>query len=352
MRSRLTLTAMVVGASLSHIHAQAPQPNLEAYAAAVRAYVSRGDLEGAVVPLQAFTSKHLDAAVARIIASSDPHLIEAASVFQLEVGIGAIVAFPTAASTHFRLGRILLDSLRPPQGERWGSLLLAFQTLRGTWFGVAASAFLSVNDVARARPWLSDALEMLPRSAPLRTLEGAAYDLEAAMANPDFYPDRKQKMRALLERRRRLALAVDAYREALRRDSEYLLAEIRLGRAQYLLEEYDASRVTLERAEPRAKTVQQRYLAALFLGAAYQVKGDLAAANNAYERALTAMPESQAAVVALSYLESITGRSGHARARVRAFAELAPDADRYWWAYTNGGIDETGLAWLRARVQR
>ena len=193
---------------------------------------------------------------------------------------------------------------------------------------------------------------MLPHSAPLRTMEGAAYDLEAAMANPDFYPNSNQQMRALLERRRRLVLAADAYREALRADSEYLLAEIRLGRAQYLLEEYDASRATLERAEPRAKTVQQRYLAALFLGATYQMKGNMAAANDAYERALAAVPLSQAAVVALSYLDSINGRLGRARARVKAFAEQAPDADRHWWAYTNGGIDETGLAWLRARVQR
>ena len=193
---------------------------------------------------------------------------------------------------------------------------------------------------------------MLPRSAPLRTMEGAVHDLEAAMANPDFYPNSNQQMRALLERRRLLTFAVNAYKEALRGDAEYLLAEIRLGRAQYLLEEYDASRVTLERAEPRAKTVQQRYLAALFLGAACQAKGDMAAANDAYERALAAMPESQAVVVALSYLDSITGRLGRARARVKAFAERAPDADRYWWAYTNGGLDETGLAWLRARVQR
>ena len=78
----------------------------------------------------------------------------------------------------------------------------------------------------------------------------------------------------------------------------------------------------------------------------------MAAANDAYERALAAMPESQAAVVALSYLDSISGRLGRARERVKAFAERAPEADRYWWAHTNGGLDETGLAWLRARVQR
>ena len=232
MGVRLVAVVILTMAAAGGLSAQAQEPNLDAYDNAVRVYVSGGDLTRAVAAPQAFTSKHFDAAVARVIARGDRHLIEAASVFQLELGIGAIVASPTTASGHFRLGRILLDSLRPPQSERRGSLLLAFQTLRGTWFGVAASAFLSINDITRARPWLREALEMLPRSAPLRTMEGAAYDLEAAMATPDFYPNSNQQGRALFERRRRLVFAVTAYKEALSRDSEYVLAEIRLGRAQ------------------------------------------------------------------------------------------------------------------------
>ncbi len=77
----------------------------------------------------------------------------------------------------------------------------------------------------------------------------------------------------------------------------------------------------------------------------------MVAANDAYA-ALAAMPESQASGGRFE-LSRLDHRPARARPeRVKAFAERPPEADRYWWDYPNGGLDETGLVWLRARVQR
>ncbi len=114
MGVRLVAVVILIMAAAGGLSAQAQEPNLDAYDNAVRVYVSGGDLTTAVTALEAFTCKHFDAAVARVIASGDRHLIEAAAVFQLEVGIGASVASPTTASGHLGLA----GSFSTPCGRR------------------------------------------------------------------------------------------------------------------------------------------------------------------------------------------------------------------------------------------
>ena len=153
-----------------------------------------------------------------------------------------------------------------------------------------------------------------------------------------------------MERNRRLALAESSFKEALLRDPTYALAEIRLGRIQYLRDNDDAARATITSAEKRTQEPGHLFLAAMFLGAIHQRQADLDAARACFERALAIVPNSQAAVVALAYIESSTGRPDRAQALARAFAASTTANDRFWGAYKNGGLDEPGLSWLRRRV--
>jgi len=348
MIGRAIAGIIVMSACVSGLAAQAPEPRLDAYDAAVKSYASGGYLTAAVVPLQAFTRKHFDAAVERLVARKDHRFAEAAAMFQLEIGLGVVGLSSAAAAGHFDLGQKLLRSTQPRLHADATQDQLTFWA---TWYGVVGSAFLSVNDPPRARPWIEKALDLRPQSAPLLTLLGAAEELDAASWNPALWTTTSQKTRAMMQRNRGLASAAQNYRTALQSDPSYALAEIRLGRVQFLRRDLEEARATLERAQPRAEEPGHRYLAALFLGAVYQEQDNLAAARAAYERALASVPESQTAAVALGYVELITGRPDRAQALAQAFAATTAD-DRHWWAYKNGGLDEAGLAWLRERIRQ
>ncbi len=340
-------TAALVCAAIS-LASQMPPDRLDAYDAAVRVYVSGGDLAEPVKRLRAFTSEDFDAAAERIIAGKDRALSQAAAVFQLEIAVGVVAVAPTMASEHLALGRLLLDQLVPEPGSAIDDLA----ALRATWYGVAGSVFLSINDTASANVWIKRALDLRPDSPGARALEGAAHELDAAYANPDFYASGNQKTRVTIERHRRLALAEGAFRKALRDDPSFIYAELRLGRVLFLRGNIAEAQTVLERAAARAELTSDRYLASLFLGALHQQRGDLPAARAALERAHAAVPQSQTAVVALAHGDLMTGRADSARTLVRSLVDAAAVDDRVWSAYKNGGVDARGLISLRARVRR
>lgn len=148
---------------------QAPEPRLEAYDTAVRTYTSGEDLTAAVVPLQGFMRKHFDAAVERLISRKDHPFAQAAAMFHLEVGIGVIGVSAAAAARHFDLGQKLLKSTQPRLHADATQDQLTFWA---TWYGVAGSAFLAVNDPPRARPWIQKALDIQPQSRIAANLVG------------------------------------------------------------------------------------------------------------------------------------------------------------------------------------
>ena len=89
----------------------------------------------------------------------------------------------------------------------------------------------------------------------------------------------------------------------------------------------------------------------MFLGAFLQEQKDLAGARAQFERALKISPRSQNAIVALAYVEMLSGRPDKAQALARSFTGT-PNSDEGWWAYKNGTLDAAGLQWLRARVRK
>ena len=159
------------------------------YRAVVATYVKTGDPAAAVTPLLGWDRKTLDAAVAETIAAADPALLEAAAVLHLEIAV-AIAGISTPSSQgYLDLGSRLIDGIVPINPAVTQNLSAErrdeIAKVRATWHGVAGSAFLSVNDVFRARPFFAKALKITPGSAAILTLQGMADEIDGAVSNPD-----------------------------------------------------------------------------------------------------------------------------------------------------------------------
>lgn len=334
--------------------AQPPAPpSPTGYRDAVLTYIKTGNAEVAVRPLLRWDRKSLDEGVLATLDSGDTGLIEAAALLHLEIGV-AIAGLSTASTVgHFELGAQLIESIAPlkPDVRRNLSAARAGEalTLRATWFGVAGSAFLSVGDMVRARQFISIALKALPRSPAALTLMGTADEFDGAIYNPDDIESPALKIRASRERSRLLLSAQQLYERALAADSNYALAQIRLGRVQFLLNNLKQAGEWLQKGSAGAQDPTHKYVAAMFTGALQQQQKNLDGASASFERALAIAPKSQSAIVALAYVELLRGRPDHAQALSRSYTGTL-NSDDGWWAYKNGTLDHAGMRWLRQRV--
>ena len=87
------------------------------------------------------------------------------------------------------------------------------------------------------------------------------------------------------------------------------------------------------------------------MGALQQEGKDVAGARRSFEQAVTLVPNSQPAVVALAHIEVMAGRPDRAHALARGLAEAQATGEP-WWAFHNGGLDVGGLRWLRERAMQ
>ena len=328
---------------------QKPEP-YQVYQSALAAYAKSRDISRAVLPLQQWTGTEFDAAVKATMASGKSGEIETAAIFELEIGVALVGMSSGVAAVHIRYGSDLLD--------RWTAIQPALKPsvedqkkFRSIWFGVAGSAFAAIKEVGFARPLLNKSLGALPRSARAKTLLGTLKEFEASQYNPDDAPTIGIRERAHRERLLLLHQAEQEYREALRYDENYALAHIRLGHVLHLAGKLEEARATLERGLKIANERLTQYLGALFMGALRQEEKNVAGARRSFEQAVTLVPNSQPAVVALAYIEVMAGRPDRAHALTRGLAQ-AQAAGEPWWAFHNGGLDVPGLRWLRERAMQ
>lgn len=329
---------------------QTPDP-YQVYQSAVAAYVESRDISRAVVPLQEWTGTEFDAAVKATMASGKSDAIEAAAVFELEIGVALVGISSGVAAGHIRYGSDLLDRWTAIQPALKPAAVEDQKKFRSIWFGVAGSAFAAIKEIGFARPLLNKSFSALPRSARAKTLLGTLREFEASQYNPDDAPTISMRERAHRERLALLYQAGQLYREALRYDENYALAHIRLGHVLHLIGNLGEARATLERGLKNANEPLPRYLGALFMGALLQEQKDIAGARRSFEQAVTIVPNSQPAVVALAHIEVMAGRPDRAHALARGLAEAQATGEP-WWAFHNGGLDVGGLRWLRERAMQ
>ena len=331
---------------------QTPARTLDTYLGVIAAYRAGGDMERAVGPLQTWSKKEFENAIAALILRRDISVIEAAAILHLEFGLAAIGRSLTSAETHLELGwRLMRVLLRPDEYHLPQPPDLP--VLASTWLAVAATGYLSINDAVRGKPWLRLAIDIAPRSAILHTYWGAGEELEAMAIYPLRSNDEPfaAAARRSTDLRRRLLTAAASYRKAIELDAKYATPHLRLGRILQLTGDLGQAQAELEQARALATEPVDQFQAHLVLGAVLQERKDLAGARASYERALAIAPQSQSGTAALGYLDVLTGRPDLAQKRVAQFV-AAPADDPYWWEIRNGGFYRAGLAWLRERATR
>jgi tetratricopeptide (TPR) repeat protein len=329
-----------------------PQPDIyQTYQSVLASYARTGDISNAVIPIQQWSGVEFDAVVKATMASKRAEDLETAAVVHLEIGVALMGMASGVAAGHFKYGSELLERWTATQPALTPSAVAAQKQFRGMWYGVAGSAFAAVKYLAQARPMLNRATAALPRSARARTLVGTLAEFEASLYNLDDAPTIATRERSHRARLVLLYQAEQDYREALRYDEGYALAHIRLGHVLHLAGKLRDAHASLDRGRQLAKEPLTQYLAALFTGALQQDEKELDAARRSFEQAVTIAPNSQPPIVALAYLELITGRPDRANTLARGLADAQATGEP-WWAFHNGALDISGLRWLRQRVMR
>jgi len=349
----ITRTTAIVLASITTLLAQPGSSVVETYRAAVAAYLESGDAARSARPLAGLKPAQLEPAVKAILSRADPRELEAAADLQLEIGIAVAGLSVSGTADYFEQGSRLVTAILPPPAIRKGLSALRLEEMTlisSTWHRVAASTFLSINDVARARPLILRARRIVPQSAAMLTVLGTANEIDAGVNNPDDWDSLSGKTHAGFERARMLLDAEESYKLALESDPLYPLARIRLGRVQFLQNNPKAARESLERGAALASEPRHQFLAAMFMGAIQESQNDLTGARQSYERALRIVPQSQHAVAALTFVEVMAGRTTRAEEIARAYTSAK--LDEAWWLHKTGVFDFEGLQWLRQHLRQ
>jgi tetratricopeptide (TPR) repeat protein len=346
-------TAAFVAASVTTLLAQPGPTTTESYRAAVAEYLKSGDAAHSSRRLATLTPADLEPAVKAIIARADPRELEAAADLHLEIGIAVAGLSVSGAADYFAQGSRLVTAILPPPAIRKGvsaERLEEMTLISSTWHRVAASAFLSINDVARARPLIVRARRIVPQSAALLTLLGTANEIDAGVHNPDLWDSLSSKTRTAHARSSTLLFAEESYKAALESDPTYALAWIRLGRVQFLQDNVKGAATSLERGAALAREPRHQFLAAMFMGALQESRNDLDGARQSYQRALDIVPQSQHAVAALAFVDLMSGRIDRAQRVARAYTSAK--LDDAWWVHKTGVFDLEGLQWLRQHLRQ
>jgi tetratricopeptide (TPR) repeat protein len=197
-----------------------------------------------------------------------------------------------------------------------------------------------------ALDWSDRALKVVPDSAPVHLVVAAIEEAQGTLVtavprgDPLFSPFGDRASRALRaafeagnEARGRFGKAREAARRALAADPSSVEARLRLGRLAWRLGEPDEARTQLQAVVDAGSPTPLVFLAHLFLGGLAEDEGSLPGAVRSYETALTIVPLSQSAAVALSEARHRIGDLPGARqALLAGVAEAGrrAAADPFW----------------------
>lgn len=314
------------------------------YEDAINAFRDTADVKGTQLRLGQWSRDDLSSAVtaARL---ADPDFVYAAALFHFEVAYGVAPLSVDNARYHLRLGEQLLEPLPVSQSEDAHEFV-------GRWYAAAASIFLAQGDLTHAREVVGRGRGRVSASARLQFMVARIEDLAALRVDTDTATHEKERPALNLERRGRLAVAEQQYRQALKLEPAFDSAAVHLGRVLQLLDRPTEARPLLAPiAADAAALVGDRYLASLFLAADHERAGDVESARSLLEQIEIFAPGRQGAWLALSQLEQRAGRIDRARELVAAHV-MDTRAEDEWWNYRTGGLQTEDLAWMRARLAR
>jgi tetratricopeptide (TPR) repeat protein len=250
-----------------------------------------------------------------------------------------------------RLVALMDDAARQAFEPRWARATALELSHQAQW-GLA----LKLLDPAVKR-YPQDPLLLMARGATLEALSWRAEDVLAGASLVGAFGSRQARVKRAAEvAREENRDAERCYRQALALRPDLHHARVRLGRVLQLLNRPTESIAELQPVAAQATAARDVYLAHLFLGQAHEREGRLERAVAEYEQAGRALPDGQAAAVALSHVLHRLGRWPASVAVLRAGVDragrrLVVDP---WWPYLAGQSEDPSLLLeeLRAEVSR
>jgi tetratricopeptide (TPR) repeat protein len=204
-----------------------------------------------------------------------------------------------------------------------------------TWY-LLWESFMQVHSALESTAYgdyIGIALHAFPDDSEVLLATGDHFEMRwwSADDNPQRHPTFATGSAA-----QNLRVARDWFRKAVSAPRPVEEARVRLGRVLLALGDVEGAVSALRPVHDSSSDPGLRYLAALFLGAVYEQRGDLGAAAKSYAEAATLVPSPQSARLASAYVSHLRGdRSGAADTVVTALADRSDYYDP-WLLYTRG----------------
>jgi len=219
------------------------------------------------------------------------------------------------------------------------------------WYLLVVAYLHAQASYGQSRSLLTEARDMFPRDALILLASGTDREMPAIWTSGylqlhDTSGWRTESQR--INKERELSHAAEFFREALAVDPLLVEGHLRLGRTLYGLQDLKGAADSLETARKLAKLPPLVYLATLFLGLTESAAGRMEEAERHYKEAIAIYPQAQSALVAMSELAYMTGRTDDAAVRMTVLLAAYSKEDPYW-TYVTG---ERWHFWTRLPLLR
>jgi tetratricopeptide (TPR) repeat protein len=247
-------------------------------------------------------------------------------------------------SSHWEVGRQLLDSITPAPGADARALL---------WYRAVSAHLFRAGNLAELAAHLGRARDLFPKSPDI-LLDSAS--LHQELSSPPIQASIQQLRAdsvsvAVNSRRSELERAERFLRQALALAPDDAGALVRLGHTLGELGRHKESAAELRKAIDARPDKPRLYLAELFLGRAEAALGRRDEARRHYERAASLYPNAQSPLLALSGLARQTGDRASAQRSLAGLVAVndSEPFDPWWEFYQSHKDDADGLM---ARMQQ
>ncbi len=247
-------------------------------------------------------------------------------------------------SSHWDVGRQLLDSITPAPGADAGALL---------WYRAVSAHLFRAGNLAELAAHLARARDVFPKSPDI-LLDSAC--LHQELSSPPIQASIQQLRAdsvsvAVNSRRSELERTERFLREALSLAPDDAGALVRLGHTLGELGRHKEAAAELRQAIDARPDKPRLYLAELFLGRAEAALGRRDEARRHYERAASLYPSAQSPLLALSGLARQTGDRASAQRSLAGLVAVS-DSEPFdpWWEFYQSHKDDADV--LMARMQQ
>jgi tetratricopeptide (TPR) repeat protein len=233
-----------------------------------------------------------------------------------------------SAGVHWRLGRMLLDEVRPDPSR---------DEMVRMWYRATGASLQTSHSFVDATPHLARGRQLFPGDADLLLYSGSMHE---SMATPlvqvAALPTQPGFSSSIRSPRAELQQAETFFRQAVKSSPTQTEARVRLGRVLDLLGRHEDGAAELRRAASATEDPLLLYYADLFLGQAELALSHRGEARASFERAASRYPRAQSPRLALSQLARRYGDRAGALAAIQHVLDLPASEDRRedpWWYY-------------------